>query len=360
MHKNNTEFPLYIADHLFFSIEDGQVLIWNYKLHEQYLVEEKYFLELLHLSKTNTPHDKKICTELLKANVITNTPTTSQNWGWDVLSKIFHLGTQNVCGSLENIDTEYFAKKYIAQCAELKNDIPNLFLDREGILIDLPKPNISLFEKISFFSVLKNRKTCRNFNSEFTTLQELSLILYCSFGLIHGDWEELNQQHLEKTGLRKASPSSGGLHSEEAYLVVYRVDGLKQGLYHYRPQDHKLTQLKEGDFEKKIIDMNYKQFFSEGMSFGVYITSRLEKIWWKYKHSRSYRAMLLDIGHVSQTFLTCATALDMQTWITAAFHDSQVEDFLAIDGNKETVILFVGAGKGNNQSIPRIMQKYLK
>lgn len=353
MSKDKIQSPLFIAEHLFFLIEDGNVLVWNYKTHEQYFLERDYFSELLCLSQTHKYQNKKVCEELLQANLVTPDPPESNEWGWDILSKIFHIGTQNVSSETLDIDSQQFSKDYIDQCANFKNDIPLLFTEKKGDLIDLPEPDLMLLEKTSFFSVLKNRKTCRVFNSELITLKELSLILYYSFGQIHGDWEELEQHKLMQTGLRKASPSSGASHSEEAYVVAYRVDGLMQGLYHYRPQDHKLTQLNKGDFEKKVVGMNYSQFFSEGMAFGIYITSRLEKIWWKYKHSRSYRAMLLDIGHVSQTFLMCSTAAGMQTWITGAFHDTEVENFLGIDANKESVILFVGAGKGTNEAIPK-------
>lgn len=327
MTENQLQQPLHIVDHLFFLIENGHVLVWNYKTHKQYILEKNYFLELLQLSQTNKYQDETICNELLEANLITDAPSLSNKWGWDILSRIFHIGTQNVGSEKFNIDSEHYAKNYLDQCATLQKDIPQLFTEKAGSLIHLPEPDISLLENVSFFSVLKNRKTSRAFNAEYITLKELSLILYCSFGLIHGEWEELNQLNLKETGIRKASPSSGGSHSEEAYIAVYRIEGLKQGLYHYRPQDHNLTLLKEGSFEKKIIGMNYNQFFSEGMAFGIYLTSRLEKIWWKYKHSRSYRTMLLDIGHVSQTFLTSSTALGMQTWI----HDlSELKHILTV------------------------------
>ncbi len=350
---------LFVSDQLFFLIEDGQILVWNYQSHEQYLIEIDYFLELLELSRTNQCHDEKICRELLAANLVSETCVPSQPWGWDILSKIFHIGTQNVGTRLADLSPELFAKNYINHCVAIKEDMPTLFHEREGEVIALPPPDISLLEKLPFFSVLKNRKTCRVFNAQSITLEELSSLLYASFGLIHGQWHELDQQDLIPTGIRTASPASGGLHSEEAYIVAYRITGLQKGLYHYRLQDHQLTLLKPGDFEEKVVEMNYQQFFSEGMAFGIYITSRFEKLWWKYKHSRAYRAMLLDIGHVSQTFLLCSTALGMQTWMTGAFHDTQVEDFLNIDVNTESVILFVGAGKGTNQAIPKSMIEQL-
>ena len=86
------------------------------------------------------------------------------------------------------------------------------------------------------------------------------------------------------------------------------------------------------------------------MAFGIYITARLNKYWWKYKHSRSYRIMLLDIGHVSQTLLLSCTAAQLKTWQTGAFLDSEIEQLLGIDGYNESVILYVGAGHGSNDA----------
>lgn len=125
--------------------------------------------------------------------------------------------------------------------------------------------------------------------------------------------------------------------------MAYQVEGLPPGLYYYRPQDHKLNQLALGEFEDKVIGFNQKQFYSKGLAFGIYITARLEKYWWKYTHSRTYRIMLLDIGHVSQTALLAATALGLNTWITGAFDDANVETFLNVDGYTESVMLFIRA-----------------
>lgn len=70
---------------------------------------------------------------------------------------------------------------------------------------------------------------------------------------------------------------------------------MEQGLYYYRPTKF----------------ATYRKFW--GIAFGIYITARLNKYWWKYGHSITYRIMLLDIGHVSQTFSLAATALNFNT-----------------------------------------------
>ena len=207
---------------------------------------------------------------------------------------------------------------------------------------------------------MKARKTSREFYGEPVTLLELSTILHASFGLINGTWNELEENNLKAVALHKASPSGGGLHPEEAYVVVYRVEGLDPGIYYYQVRDHKLTLLKVGDFEKEVIAINFNQFYAKGTAFGIFITARFDKTWWKYSHSRAYRVVLLDIGHVSQTFLLCATALGLNTWLTAAFKDDELHRLLGIDGINEGAIFYVAAGKGSNKAIPEKMLQYLR
>lgn len=333
-----------IAPEVFFLVEKGSVVLWNCITHEQYLIDEQHFSEVLTVSKDGVPKSKNIFDVLKDVGVIVK-EEVEPLWGWDILSRIFHIGTKNVpCEEIIN-DPDIFSYNYIEQCQQIEDAAPNLFQEKNTLIIDLPLPDINL-QNSTLSSALLNRKTSRSFNGEPTTIETLSNLLFASFGLIHGEWNEIEHAGLKIAGIRKSSPSSGGLHAEEAYLTVFNVIGLESGLYYYRPQDHKLNLLMLGDFENKVIDYNHNQFYSKGLSFGVYLTARLDKYWWKYPHSRSYRTMLLDIGHSSQTFLLCATALGLNTWLTAAFKDSEVESFLSINGYEESVMMYVGAGYG--------------
>lgn len=353
--------PLYLNPTLFFLIEDGQVLAWDYKKHDQYLLTEEYFSELLYISCSGTSQKKDILKDLKNTQLVSTTHPDEKKWGWDILSKIFHIGTQNVHIAQSFLNVEEIAKQHLEESARLDQNEPPLFLEKPGKLINLPLPKTELFEQISLLSALKNRKTCRSFNGEQITIQDLSLILYTGFGLIHGnEWNEFEESGMRTVGYRKASPASGALHAEEVYIFVYRVKGLEKGIYHYRPQDHKLTQLAVGDYEAKIIEANYNQFYSNGLACGFYLTCRLDKLWWKYKHSRSLKVALLDLGHASQTFLLSATALNLKTWITAAFQDNIVNELIQVDGTIESTFLFLGVGHGTNQAIPDAILQILK
>jgi SagB-type dehydrogenase family enzyme len=342
----------HVNNDIFFVFENDCVLTWDYRKHQQFLLNLDYFKELQLIASTGHGNDASIDKELLAANLISEHPYPETKWGWDVLSKIYHIGCQNV-GELETgASPAQLAEDYLEYCKQLANNMPNLYTEKPGKLIDLPPPDTTSLNKIPYFDVLKQRKTSRSFNAEPITLEQLSTMLFASFGLIHGEWDEFKDLHLQATAIRKASPASGGLHSEETYVVAYRINGLENGLYHYRPQDHKLTLLQAGNFEDKVISMNMSQFYSKGLACGIYITSRLDKIWWKYKHSKAYRVTMLDIGHVSQTTLLTATALQLKTWMTGAFRDAELEGFLGIDGIKETAVFFIGIGKGSGKAIP--------
>jgi SagB-type dehydrogenase family enzyme len=351
----------FINKNLFFLVENGQVLLWNYKDHEQYLLTREYFDEILAVSGTGYGQNEKVFNELSSANIFTQEEPAADAWGWDDLSKIFHIGTKN--SALENNENEInatqeaFIHNYHDGCQNLEA-MPTLYSEKEGKKIALPDPDISRLHDMSFYTAIMNRKTCRKYDAKPITLNDLSIILFASFGLIHGEeWEDFSRHGLQQTAIRKASAASGGLHIEEAYIVAYRVNDIESGLYHYDVQNHALTLLKHGDFEQHVINMNSQQFYSKGLSFGIYITARFEKSWWKYKHSRSYCAALMDIGHVSQTFQLCSAALNLNTWLTGNFFDDQVEEFLEIDGLNESAILFVGAGIGSGETFPEEMMR---
>ena len=75
----------------------GQV-IWNYKDHTQYELDLDYTIRLAHLIDNPKLFDKQniIDIELLNAGILTTSKLDNSSWGWDELSKIYHIGTQNI------------------------------------------------------------------------------------------------------------------------------------------------------------------------------------------------------------------------------------------------------------------------
>ena len=76
----------------------------------------------------------------------------------------------------------------------------------------------------------------------------------------------------------------------------------------------------------------------------VFMTAVFARTRWKYDYARAYRAVLIEAGHLCQTFCLTATRLGVAPFCTMAFADSKIENALGIDGISESVIYVAGAG----------------
>ncbi len=74
------------------------------------------------------------------------------------------------------------------------------------------------------------------------------------------------------------------------------------------------------------------------------MTAVFARTQWKYPGSRAYRVVLIDAGHVCQTFCLAATWLGLAPFCTMALSDSAVEKDLGIDGVRESAIYAAGVG----------------
>ncbi|MCC6075790.1 SagB family peptide dehydrogenase [Pseudomonas sp. GCM10022188] len=94
----------------------------------------------------------------------------------------------------------------------------------------------------------------------------------------------------------RANPSSGNLHPAEAYLLVGGIDGLADGLYHYRPENHAL-ELRASH-----------PAAGAGPRLAVLLTSVMWREAWKYGE-RAFRYCQLDSGHAAGALRYAAAAL---------------------------------------------------
>ncbi|MBV7534729.1 putative peptide maturation dehydrogenase [Duganella sp. sic0402] len=208
----------------------------------------------------------------------------------------------------------------------------------------LPAPADGTLDK-----VLLNRYTCRNFDPD------ASLPLALAARLLQRTFGAQEQRLMSPTAtapgalaLKKTSPSGGSLHPMEAYILVQRVDGVSPGLYHYHPVRHVLQPLRTLDAEqayKLAFDAVANQHWFANAPMLVVMAARVERNFWKYrKHAKSYRALTLDAGHLSQTFYLLATEAGVSAFITAAINEIKVEQALGLDPLKHAVIAICGCG----------------
>jgi len=142
----------------------------------------------------------------------------------------------------------------------------------------------------------------------------------------------------------KTSPSGGARHPVEVYLMALKVDGLEAGIYHYQAKDHLLERVSSGATSHLARQYCADQPHAGAAAALFIMTAVFARSMWKYHHSRAYRVVLLDAGHLCQTFCLTATRMGLAPFSTAAIEDSLIERDLGIDGISESVVYVAGVG----------------
>jgi SagB-type dehydrogenase family enzyme len=190
-----------------------------------------------------------------------------------------------------------------------------------------------------FVRVLMARKTYRRFSNKELKLETVSELL----SLVWGVTGYLYSPRFGKL-LHKTSPSGGARHPGEVYLMALRVNGLRTGLYHYQPATHQLEMISSSASREKAWRYCAGQHFVRNAAALFLMTAVFPRTMWKYQHARAYRVVLLDAGHLCQTFCLVATWLGLAPFCTAALKDTLIEHDLGIDGIRESVLYVAGVG----------------
>jgi SagB-type dehydrogenase family enzyme len=190
-----------------------------------------------------------------------------------------------------------------------------------------------------FTRVLMARRTHRRFSKQRLPLEAVSQLLY----LVWGVTGYLYSPRFGKL-FHKTSPSGGARHPGEVYLMALRVKGLRAGLYHYQPATHQLEVINTNTSREKAWLYCARQHFVRDAAALFLMTAVFPRTMWKYPHARAYRVVLLDAGHLCQTFFLVATWLGLAPFCTAALKDTLIEDDLGIDGIRESVLYVAGVG----------------
>jgi SagB-type dehydrogenase family enzyme len=256
---------------------------------------------------------------------------------WGVEARFFHYATRNVHSEPITEDDVRFHRALMR-----RNPPPAPVKSYPGRpRIGLPDPSGHLRGQLP--EVLLARRTHRSFVAGAVSLEQLSVLLRLTWGFTA-------RLH---TGLGplpvKTSPSGGARHSLEVYLWCSRVKGLPPGVYHYRADRHELELLRKGKVESRVEMLCGYQEWVRDCSALFIMTSVLARVMWRYKNARAYRVILLEAGHVCQTFCLVATWLGLAPFCTAALYDEKIESELHLLAD-EAVLYAAGVGVANTKS----------
>jgi SagB-type dehydrogenase family enzyme len=181
--------------------------------------------------------------------------------------------------------------------------------------------------------------THRRFGRRPVTFEELSTLLSRTFG--RAGW--VDGGVLGKK-LAKTSPSAGARHPIECYALVWNVEGVPPGIYHYGVKHDALERLERCDPRGAVVAFTSGQRWIARAGFACVLTAVAARTLWKYPASGAYRLLLLDAGHLAQTFLLLAAEAGLGGFVTAALQHDEIERRLRLDGLAELPLYICGAG----------------
>ena len=92
------------------------------------------------------------------------------------------------------------------------------------------------------------------------------------------------------------TPSACCRHPFETYVVINKVEELKNGLYRYFPPENALILLKEGDFGEKSVELFKNQRFVNNSAINIIWTVVPYRSEWR-SGKVFYKLSAIDIGH---------------------------------------------------------------
>lgn len=264
--------------------------------------------------------------------------------GWHDMAAVYQTATQWRGASGDEASREH---NQLAEASRLASHIqrfgmpPQHFAGHDEALANLP---LALPETDELLATLQRRRTVRAFRTdEVLGRTAFDYLMYAVFGVF-------GVRHLPNglMAIKRTSPSGGGLHPIEAYVIAVRVEGLRPGLYHYRTRDHSLDLLREFDESgARAMITRYtagQAYFAEAHAAVIHV-ARFGRHFWKYvDHRKAFKAVLMDSAHLSQTLYTVAAHLGLGAWYTAAINDADIGDELGFAPTEAGAVALSGFG----------------
>jgi SagB-type dehydrogenase family enzyme len=216
---------------------------------------------------------------------------------------------------------------------------PPLYKEFPGTRVaPLPKPTAPSGMPLEL--AIARRRSVREYADRQLTLAELGRLLYYVAGIT---------DERDPTLAFRAVPSSGALFPIEVYPVVFEVDDLQPGVYHYAIQPHGLELLRAGDFRQDVFHAAVSQEMLLHASVAVVLTGIFSRVQFKYV-DRSYRYVMLEAGHVGQNLYLEATGIGLAPCGIGAFLDDELNRLLGVDGKDEATVYLLAVGPRSESS----------
>jgi SagB-type dehydrogenase family enzyme len=192
---------------------------------------------------------------------------------------------------------------------------------------------------VSLEDSLRNRNSISStragvFSGETIQLEQLAAVLGLSYGItrsriIPGTSQE---QHL------RATASAGALYPLEIYPVVFSVDGLDEGIYHYSVVDHALEVVRKGPCKAEFLKTTSFVDMCSTAAVVLVVSAMFQRNLSKYLN-RGYRFIMNDTGALLQSFYLTGVAAGLGTCALGGFYDDELGTLLGINNVDEAPVI---------------------
>lgn len=140
---------------------------------------------------------------------------------------------------------------------------------------------------------------------------------------------------------QRSYPSGGSRHPFETYVVSKGIDGIAQGAYWFDPVTRELHP-REATITPEAVN---NACFGKGGVVSSHICLAITCRWlrhsWKYRYSRSYRMLLLELGHMVQAINLSMRARDIDLYQCPSINDSEWMGLLGLDDDGQEGPMYV-------------------
>ncbi|WP_406293739.1 SagB family peptide dehydrogenase [Embleya sp. NBC_00888] len=178
-----------------------------------------------------------------------------------------------------------------------------------GDAIDLPRPDPDAVRRAdpTLTEALEGRRSIRAHDDAAPlTLDRLGEFLYRTArnrAIFHEERQEIGD---------RPYPSGGRCHELELYPLINNVEGIKPGLYHYDPQEHRLERVAEpGPAVHRLSEVaRATSLMTAPPQVVLVVSARFGRVMWKYQ-TMGYALVLKHVGVLYQTMYLVATAMGL-------------------------------------------------
>jgi len=204
------------------------------------------------------------------------------------------------------------------------------FLGSDTMAAEIALPSPSYKGSVSVEEALKARRTHRSFQSRPLILKQFSQILWGAYGVTDRKYGSF----------LKTAPSAGALYPLDIYGVVGQgsVETLAPGVYHFRPENHAIELVKQGDLRAEVARQALQQMWMAKAPLMLVITGEYNRSSIKYG-LRGATYTHIEAGHVGQNVFLQAEAIGLKAGIVGAFNNQQIIRAMGISTSHDPLLI---------------------